>query len=158
MVPSLLLTPHHWSAMIMRWSYVLSRCACGITVHAGCTSTSAESESYTSHYNATHAPHYEIHKYNLTIHMCFNRSQNIYGMFSMAVQHLETNTLITARGEANHIEQQERKSPVLSAQSPLAQMILLIILYDDRQTDRPPGKPSWKKQRYENIRCTLVIV
>lgn len=85
----------------------------------------------------------------------------MYGMILMAVQHLETNTLIMAQGEANHMAQQERKSPVLSALSSLAQIRLLIILYDDRHIDRPPGKPSWKaaqKQRYENIGCTLVMV
>lgn len=101
---------------------MLSQCACRDTVQAGCTSTSSVSESYTLHYNATHALYYEIHKYNLTIHMCFNRRQDIYGMLSMVVQHLETNTLITAQGEANHIAQQERKSAVLSALSSLAQI------------------------------------
>ena len=44
---------------------------------------------------------YDIHKYKLTIHMCFNISQRIYSMFLVAVQHLETNTFITDLGVAS---------------------------------------------------------
>lgn len=47
---------------------------------------------------------YEIHKYKLTIHVCFNISQRIYSMFSVAVQHLERNTFITALGAAGQIQ------------------------------------------------------
>lgn len=44
---------------------------------------------------------HEIPKYELTIHMCFNISQRIYSMSSVAIQHLEINTFITALGAAS---------------------------------------------------------
>lgn len=36
--------------------------------------------------------------------MCFNRSQGIYSMFSVAIQHLEINTFITAWGSAGQFQ------------------------------------------------------
>lgn len=85
---------------------------------------------------------YEIHKYKLTIHMCFNISQRIYiyilsGRSTPGDKHLHYSSGSSRPVPGNR---EGEKSPTLSAESSLTRTRLLIISYDDRSL----GKPSWK--------------
>lgn len=87
---------------------------------------------------------YEIHKYKLTIHMCFNISQRIYSMFLVAIQPLEINTIITALQAADQSQGTARENITNSAESSFTWTRLLVISYDEWQSSRKALLKSFK--------------
>lgn len=79
------------------WREIMLWHAWRVVSHAGFTFTSYLKVTLHTIMKHMHLC-YEIHK--LTIHMCFNISQRMHSMFSVAIQHLKINTFITALGAA----------------------------------------------------------